>query len=76
MTRSADDGEEVAVDECRPQRPGIRIARQVHADGDGTLVTTTASMLGDIDDELRESYTTGGAQLLQALKAHAESKVA
>ena len=45
------------------------------ADEDGTLVTTTASMLGDIDDELRESYTTGGVELLQALKAHAESKV-
>jgi hypothetical protein len=60
---------------------GMRGARQyvktyeLAADGDGTLVTTTASMLGDIDDELRESYTTGGAQLLQALKAHAESKV-
>ncbi len=49
---------------------------ELAADGDGTLVTTTASMLGDIDDELRESNTTGGAQLLQALKAHAESKVA
>jgi uncharacterized protein YndB with AHSA1/START domain len=60
---------------------GMRGARQyvktyeLAADGDGTLVTTTASMLGDIDDELRESYTAGGAQLLQALKAHAESKV-
>ena len=60
---------------------GMRGARQyvktyeLAADGDGTLVTTTASMLGDIDDELRESYTTGGLELLQALKAHAESKV-
>jgi CheY-like chemotaxis protein len=25
--------------------------------------------------ELRENYTTGGVELLQALKAHAESKV-
>ena len=61
---------------------GMRGARQyvktyeLAADGNGTLVTTTASMLGDIDDELRESYTTGGAQLLQALKVHAESTVA
>jgi len=60
---------------------GMRGARQyvktyeLAADGDGTLVTTTASMLGDIDDELRENYTTGGLELLQALKAHAESKV-
>jgi uncharacterized protein YndB with AHSA1/START domain len=60
---------------------GMRGARQyvktyeLAADGDGTLVTTTASMLGDIDDELRENYTTGGAELLQALKGHAESKL-
>ena len=59
---------------------GMRGARQyvktyeLAADGDGTVVTTTASMLGDIDDELREGYRTGGEELLQALKAHAEGR--
>jgi uncharacterized protein YndB with AHSA1/START domain len=59
---------------------GMRGARQyvktyeLAADGESTVVTTTASMLGDIDDELREGYRVGGEELLQALKAHAEGR--
>jgi uncharacterized protein YndB with AHSA1/START domain len=57
---------------------GMRGARQyvktyeLTADGTATVVTTTASMLGDIDDDLRDGYRTGGEELLHALKAHAE----
>ena len=60
---------------------GMRGARQyvktyeLSADGDTTVVRTSASMLGDIDDELRTGYRDGGEELLQALKAHAESKI-
>jgi uncharacterized protein YndB with AHSA1/START domain len=59
---------------------GMRGARQyvktyeLAADGDATVVTTTASMLGDIDDETRGNYDTGGKDLLQSLKAHAEAR--
>jgi len=59
---------------------GMRGARQyvktyeLAADGDATVVTTTASMLGDIDDETRENYDAGGVQLLESLKAHAEAR--
>lgn len=50
----------------------MSIRSHLAADGDVTVVTTTASMLGDIDDELRESYRTGGEELLTALKTHGE----
>jgi uncharacterized protein YndB with AHSA1/START domain len=58
---------------------GLQGARQyvktftVEADEDRTIVRTVASMLGDISPELREGYTTGGRELLEALKVHAES---
>ena len=58
---------------------GMRGARQyvktyeLSTDGDVTVVTTTASMLGDIDDELRGSYDAGGKELLESLKAYAEA---
>jgi uncharacterized protein YndB with AHSA1/START domain len=44
--------------------------------GDRTVVRTTASTLGDISDERRENYRQGGLALLDALKAHAEKRVA
>jgi uncharacterized protein YndB with AHSA1/START domain len=59
---------------------GMRGARQyvksyeLAADGEATVVTTTASMLGDIDDELREGYRTGGEELLHAFKAYVEQR--
>jgi uncharacterized protein YndB with AHSA1/START domain len=59
---------------------GLRGARQyvktyeLATEGDQTVITTTASMLGDIDEETRESYDAGGKELLQALKAHAEQR--
>ena len=59
---------------------GMRGARQyvktyeLAADGDVTVVTTTASVLGDIDDEIREGYRTGGEELLQALKTYVEQR--
>jgi uncharacterized protein YndB with AHSA1/START domain len=61
---------------------GMQGARQyvktyeLEASGDGTVVRTTASTLGDIPDEMRENYRVGGIELLDALKAHAEKKVA
>jgi uncharacterized protein YndB with AHSA1/START domain len=60
---------------------GMRGARQyvktyeLTADDDATVVTTTASMLGDIDDELREGYRAGGEELLQALKTFVEQRI-
>jgi uncharacterized protein YndB with AHSA1/START domain len=45
---------------------------ELAADGDTTVVTTTASMLGDIDDELREGYRSGGQELLLAFKTYVE----
>jgi uncharacterized protein YndB with AHSA1/START domain len=59
---------------------GMRGARQyvktyeLTRDGDATVVRTTASMLGDIDDELREGYATGGQQVLDSLLAYVESR--
>jgi uncharacterized protein YndB with AHSA1/START domain len=59
---------------------GMRGARQyvktyeLTADGDATTVRTTASMLGDIDEELRESYRSGGEELLQAFKKYVEGR--
>jgi hypothetical protein len=59
---------------------GMRGARQyvktyeLAADGEATLVRTTASMLGDIDEQLREGYRTGGEELLQAFKAYVEQR--
>ena len=40
--------------------------------GKGTKVSTTASMLGDLPDEMRTSYREGGLALLKALKTHVE----
>jgi uncharacterized protein YndB with AHSA1/START domain len=57
---------------------GMRGARQyvktyrLEERGAQTIVRTVASMLGDIDDETRESYTTGGVEVLERLKGHAE----
>jgi hypothetical protein len=59
---------------------GMRGARQyvktyeLTVDGDETIVRTTASMLGDIDDELREGYREGGEELLQAFKTYVEGR--
>ena len=59
---------------------GMRGARQyvktyeLAADGESTVVTTTASMLGDIDDELRTGYRDGGEELLQAFKTYVETR--
>jgi uncharacterized protein YndB with AHSA1/START domain len=61
---------------------GMQGARQyvktyeLEAAGDRTIVRTTASTLGDIPDEMREGYRAGGIELLDALKAYAEKKVA
>ena len=61
---------------------GMQGARQyvktytLEPDGDGTVVRTVASMLGDIPPDLREGYTTGGRELLEALKQHAEGVTA
>ena len=58
---------------------GLQGARQyvktytLEADGEGTIVRTVASMLGDISPEIRDGYTAGGRELLEALKAHAET---
>ena len=58
---------------------GMRGARQyvktyeLFADGPRTIVRTSASMLGDIDEELRTSYRSGGEDLLQAFKTYVES---
>jgi uncharacterized protein YndB with AHSA1/START domain len=58
---------------------GMRGARQyvktytLEADGEGTIVRTVASLLGDISPEIRDGYTAGGRELLEALKAHAET---
>ena len=59
---------------------GMRGARQyvktyeLSADGDTTVVRTSASMLGDIDDELRTGYRDGGEELLQAFKTFVETR--
>ena len=59
---------------------GMRGARQyvktyeLSADGDTTVVRTSASMLGDIDDELLTGYRDGGEELLQAFKAYVETR--
>jgi uncharacterized protein YndB with AHSA1/START domain len=42
--------------------------------GAGTIVRTVASTLGDIPDEMRESYRAGGEVVLQSLKAQAERR--
>jgi hypothetical protein len=38
------------------------------------VVRTVASTLGDIPDEMRESYRAGGEEVLRSLKAHAERR--
>jgi uncharacterized protein YndB with AHSA1/START domain len=43
--------------------------------GGGTRVRTTASTLGDIPEEMRESYRTGGEEVLRSLKQYAEDPV-
>jgi uncharacterized protein YndB with AHSA1/START domain len=59
---------------------GMRGARQyvktyeLSADGGKTTVRTSASMLGDIDDDLRTGYREGGEELLQAFKTFVESR--
>jgi len=59
---------------------GMRGARQyvktyeLSADGDTTVVRTSASMLGDIDDELLTGYRDGGEELLQAFKTYVETR--
>ena len=59
---------------------GMRGARQYvktyefSADGDQTIVRTSASMLGDIADELRTGYRDGGEELLQAFKTYVEAR--
>jgi uncharacterized protein YndB with AHSA1/START domain len=47
---------------------------QLEARDGGTAVRTTASWLGDIDEETLQGYRQGGADLLEALKRHAESR--
>jgi hypothetical protein len=49
---------------------------ELEAAGDGTIVRTTASTLGDISDERREGYRRGGLELLDALKGFAEARAA
>ena len=49
---------------------------ELESDGDRTIVRTTASTLGDISDERRDNYRRGGLELLDALKAHVEKRVA
>jgi uncharacterized protein YndB with AHSA1/START domain len=49
---------------------------RLESDGDGTVVRTVASTLGDIPDEMREGYRTGGIEVLDALKTHAEKRAA
>ena len=47
---------------------------ELSADGDTTVVRTSASMLGDIDEELRSGYRDGGEELHQAFKTFVESR--
>jgi uncharacterized protein YndB with AHSA1/START domain len=49
---------------------------ELESDGDRTIVRSTASTLGDISDERRDSYRRGGLELLDALKAHVEKRSA
>jgi hypothetical protein len=49
---------------------------ELEALGDGTIVQTTASTLGDISDERREDYRRGGLELLDAFKAFVEAGAA
>jgi hypothetical protein len=49
---------------------------ELEATGEGTIVRTTASTLGDISDERRENYRRGGLELLDALKGFAEARAA
>jgi len=46
---------------------------RLEPNGTGTTVSTEASMLGDIDPDRRESYRSGGVELLAALKRFVES---
>jgi len=45
---------------------------RLEADGDRTVVRTTASTLGDIDPDMLENYRAGGQALLDSLKRHVE----
>ena len=58
---------------------GMQGARQyvktytVEQDGERTVVKTVASTMGDIPPDMREGYRTGGLEILEALKRHAEA---
>jgi uncharacterized protein YndB with AHSA1/START domain len=47
---------------------------RLQPDGDVTVVRTTSSTLGDIPDEMRENYRSGGEGVLAALKEHLEAR--
>jgi uncharacterized protein YndB with AHSA1/START domain len=47
---------------------------RLESDGDVTVVRTTSSTLGDIPDEMRENYRSGGEGVLAALKQHLEAR--
>jgi len=49
---------------------------QLEADGERTVVRTTASTLGDIEPEMLENYRIGGQALLESLKRHVERTAA
>jgi uncharacterized protein YndB with AHSA1/START domain len=49
---------------------------RLEALGDRTRVSTVASSVGDLSEELVESYRTGGDSLLATLKRHVEQRVA
>lgn len=54
-------------------RQYVKTYRLEAADG-GTVVRTTASILGDLDPDMLERYRTGGESLLARLKEYAERR--
>ena len=57
--------------------PGARLyvkTYRLEPAGDATVVRTTASALGDIDDERLTGYRDGGLALLEALKRYVETR--
>ena len=47
---------------------------RLESDGGVTVVRTTSSTLGDIPDEMRENYRSGGEGVLAAMKQHLEAR--
>jgi uncharacterized protein YndB with AHSA1/START domain len=48
----------------------VKTYRLEPVEGNGTRVRTTASTMGDVSEETRESYRAGGLEILEALRRH------